>query len=222
MNNLDICIIQKVDTKNRLVSAYFLSSQKAFDQIVYTYPDAGDNCGIYFVPVVGAVGLAIAGADGVPIIIGFMGPILNLPGHNISRDVGNTQASKLQPGEILLTSTEDNSISLTKRGEVNISSHGAETLYDFYGNIKTSANNRITKTIGDLKIIEGVQWVKDGTDHKTTVELVYGIYLNDKVLFGVETSGRIYNGNERVQHRNRKRNDSTGTKRRFVRPKRSA
>ncbi len=105
---LELCKIEKVNTDNYTVSAYFFSSKVNKDNVAFCFPYTNLDKGIMFMPEVGALGVAFWSYRNEPIIVSFLAPTIMLEDGTVTRvnpSMGNFMLEPLNEGEFLLVSS---------------------------------------------------------------------------------------------------------------------
>jgi hypothetical protein len=127
-----------------------------------------------------------------PVIIAYTGPVINRSEDTISRDL--PEIPELAAGEIMVTSRPGAWLKADAAGQISIHVDGASIVCAVGGEITMSSPVPITRMIGKTKIIEGVHNFTIDAAGESTVELIYSLSVDDKLVHGVTPEGKIVDG----------------------------
>jgi hypothetical protein len=220
-SNLELCRIEQVDTKNKVVSAYFFDSKKMHNQVPYCYPFYnGNGTGIIAVPMKGALGIAGWDASSSPIILTFTAPATTTEIDRMSRDIPqleNYNLPNLLEGEIMIISSGHSFVHFDSLGGVTLSSSLlAYIKLDENGNYKLDCENTTIKINGiseeiyqedyipKFKITKGKHTFYPTQQSDNAVELYYRLsILNDGIetdFLGIGSDGKIHTNMDIIKY----------------------
>lgn len=153
---IQLCRIEKVDTKRKLLKIYIFDSKMYREDVPYMFSYTDGTNGIFFAPKVGSLGVIVKDSSGIPFVIGFTIPVMSSK-DGVTRDMphlGDHNAEELAEGEILLVGSGGSRIKLDGEGGARFSSSTLDyvnLLPD--GHIEVEAAKDVKVSVGDQQII---------------------------------------------------------------------
>lgn len=153
---IQMCRIDKVDTKRKLVKIYVFDSKMYREDVPYMFPYMDGTNGIMFAPKPGAFGVMVMDSTGVPFIIGFTMPVMSSD-TGPTRDMphmGAFNTEDISGGEIIITSSGGARIKLDESGGIRISSSTLDCINVLpNGHIEIEAAKDINVSVGVQQFI---------------------------------------------------------------------
>lgn len=235
---IEMCRIEDVDTKSKLVTAYFFDTDTIANNVPYCLPYYSLGTGIIFAPAKGSLGIATWDSIGKPLILAFTSPLgfdntgadtrhlENLRHHNLP---------ELLEGEVLVSSSGRSFVRFDKLGGLMLSNaFFAYLSIDENGVLDINVESAVATINGTAReeylinyeqsvtIIKGIHESQGSHRGNNGLLLCYEITIGGEIVFGVTPDGKLIRKEEtthaeRVQRSKRKRAYPKGSTRRFRR-----